>query len=94
MRKCTDLGINVSPNAFVEKVKEVKPNIVGMSGVLTLALDSMKKTVDALQEAGLHDGIKIIIGGNPVNLDASKQLGSDAFTVNAAEGIKICQGWV
>jgi len=89
-----DLGIDASASAFVEKIKEVKPNIVGMSGVLTLALDSMKKTVDAIQEAGLRESVKVIIGGNPVTAEACKQVGADAFTVNAAEGIRICQGWV
>lgn len=89
-----DLGIDVSASAFVEKVKEVKPQIVGMSGVLTLALDAMKVTVDALKEAGLRDEVKIIIGGNPVTEDACKHIGADAFTTNAAEGVKIIQGWV
>jgi methanogenic corrinoid protein MtbC1 len=89
-----DLGIDVDPTAFVEKVREVKPQIVGMSGVLTLAIDAMKNTVDALNEAGLRDGVKVIIGGNPVNADSCKQIGADAFTTNAAEGLKICQGWV
>lgn len=89
-----DLGIDQSANNFVAKVKEVKPDIVGMSGVLTLALDSMKNTVDQLREAGLRDQVKIIIGGNPVTQEACKQIGADAFTVNAAEGVKTCQGWV
>lgn len=89
-----DLGIDVAPGAFVEKVKEVKPNIVGMSGVLTLALDSMKNTITALQEAGLRDNVKIIIGGNPVTGEACKMVGADASTTNAAEGLKICQGWM
>ncbi len=89
-----DLGIDQPADAFVEKVKEVKPDIVGMSGVLTLALESMKVTVDALKEAGLRDSVKIIIGGNPVTKEACEQIGADAFTTNAAEGVKICQGWV
>lgn len=89
-----DLGIDVPAGTFVEKVKEIKPEIVGMSGVLTLALDSMKKTVDALKEAGLRDGVKVIIGGNPVTEEACRVIGADAFTTNAAEGVKICQGWV
>lgn len=89
-----DLGIDVSAGAFVAKVREVKPQIIGMSGILTLAINSMKNTVDAINEAGLRDGVKIIIGGNPVNEDACKQIGADAFTTNAAEGLKICQGWV
>lgn len=89
-----DLGIDTPASVFVEKVKEVKPEIVGMSGVLTLALDSMKSTVDALKEAGLRDGVKIIIGGNPVTEGACRMIGADAFTTNAAEGIKICRRWV
>jgi len=89
-----DLGIDVAPAAFVHKVKDVKPEIVGMSGVLTLALDSMKNTVDELKEAGLKDSLKIIIGGNPVTAEACNSVGADAFTTNAAEGLKICQEWL
>ncbi|AOT68688.1 cobalamin B12-binding domain-containing protein [Geosporobacter ferrireducens] len=89
-----DLGIDVSASAFVEKIKEVKPQVVGMSGVLTLALDSMKNLIDELKNAGLRDSVKTIIGGNPVTKEACEQIGADAFTTNAAEGVKICQGWV
>ncbi|MDN5307726.1 MAG: hypothetical protein PWP16_1089, partial [Eubacteriaceae bacterium] len=63
-----------------------------MSGVLTLALDAMKETAEALKAAGVPS--KIIIGGNPVTKEASEFIGADAFTTNAAEGVKICQGWV
>ncbi|MPW24283.1 cobalamin-binding protein [Alkalibaculum sp. M08DMB] len=89
-----DLGIDQPVSAFVEKVKEVNPDIVGMSGVLTLALEAMKDTVDGLKSAGLRDNVKIIIGGNPVTKEASDRIGADAFTTNAAEGVKICQEWV
>lgn len=89
-----DLGIDQPVSNFVEKVKEVKPNIVGMSGVLTLAIESMKNTLNGLKAAGLRDGVKIIIGGNPVTKEACEYVGADAFTTNAAEGVKICQGWV
>jgi len=89
-----DLGIDQKPEAFIQKIKEVQPEIVGMSGVLTLALESMKKTVEKLQEAGLRDTVKIIIGGNPVTVEACKYIGADAFTTSAAEGVKICQAWV
>ena len=89
-----DLGIDQPASAFVEKIKEVKPDIVGMSGVLTLALESMKETVDALKEAGLRDSVKVIIGGNPVTKEACEQIGADAFTTSAAEGVRIAQGWV
>lgn len=89
-----DLGIDQPVQAFVDKVKEVKPNVVGMSGVLTLALESMKDTVDALKEAGIRDSVKIIIGGNPVTKEACDHIGADAFTTNAAEGVKLVQAWV
>ena len=89
-----DIGIDQPAEAFVNKVKEVNPEIVGMSGVLTLALESMKDTVDAFKAAGIRDNIKVIIGGNPVTKEACEQIGADAFTTNAAEGVKICQSWV
>lgn len=91
--KVIDLGIDQPASEFVENVKKYKPLIVGMSGVLTLALDEMKNTVIALKEAGLRDTVKIIIGGNPVSKEACEQIGADTFTTNAAEGVKICQEW-
>ena len=89
-----DLGIDQSTEDFVEKIKEVNPDFVGMSGVLTLALESMKNTVDGFKEAGLRDSVKVIIGGNPVTKEACEHIGADAFTTNAAEGVKILQEWV
>ncbi|HHV17844.1 MAG TPA: cobalamin-binding protein [Thermoanaerobacterales bacterium] len=89
-----DLGIDQPASAFVEKAKALKPDIIGMSGVLTLAIDSMKDTVDALNNSGLRESVKIIIGGNPVTKEACDYVDADAYTTNAAEGVKICQGWV
>ena len=89
-----DLGVDQPADVFVEKVKEVKPEVVGMSGVLTLSIESMKDTVDSLKEAGLRNDVKVIIGGNPVNEDVRKHVGADAFTINAATGVKMCQEWV
>ncbi|KJF27652.1 cobalamin-binding protein [Clostridium aceticum] len=89
-----DIGIDQSAEAFVQKVKETKPQIIGMSGVLTLAIDSMKNIIDEMKNQGLRDDVKIIIGGNPVTKEACEHVGADAFTTNAAEGVKICQGWV
>ncbi|WP_026394209.1 cobalamin B12-binding domain-containing protein [Acetobacterium malicum] len=87
-----DLGIDVAVEEFVKQAEEVKPQIIGMSGVLTLAIDSMKETVEALKAAGIDS--KIIIGGNPVTKESCQLVGADAFTTNAAEGVKICQGWL
>jgi methanogenic corrinoid protein MtbC1 len=89
----TDLGIDVPPEEFVSKVREIKPQIIAMSGVLTLAVESMKKTVDALKEAGLRDQVKILIGGNAINRDIFKYIGADAFSNNADEGVIDCRNW-
>jgi methanogenic corrinoid protein MtbC1 len=65
-----------------------------MSGVLTLAIDSMKNIVNEIEKENLKDKVKIIIGGNPVTKEACEHVRADAFTTNAAEGVKICKEWV
>jgi methanogenic corrinoid protein MtbC1 len=89
-----DLGIDQPVSAFVDKVKEVQPDIVGLSGVLTLAIDSMKETIDALKAAGLRDAVKVTIGGACASEDAMVVSGADAWSTNAAEGVKVCLNWV
>jgi methanogenic corrinoid protein MtbC1 len=92
--KVVDIGIDQAPTAFVKAVQENKPKIVGLSGVLTLSIDSMKRTVEALKDAGLRDSVKITIGGNAVNQEACAHVGADAWSKNAAEAVKICGAWV
>lgn len=77
-----DLGIDTAPEKIVETMKTEDIHVVLLSGVLTLALDSMKKTVDVIGEAGLRDGAKILIGGAPVNEDARVMVGADAWATN------------
>lgn len=89
-----DLGIDQKPGAFISKVIEIQPQIVGLSGLLSGALRNMKVTVDSLTEAHLRDNVKIIIGGNPVTEEACRHIGADAFTTNASEGVRICQNWM
>lgn len=89
-----DLGVDVAPEKFVEKVKEVKPDIVGISGLLTLSLDTMGDVVNALKEAGLRDSVKVMIGGNPVSEAVQLRVGADAHSNNAATGVKQCKEWV
>lgn len=89
-----DLGTDVPVEKFVEKIKETNANIVGFSGLLTIALDTMKETTEALKIAGLRDKIKIIIGGLPVDEMWMKEVGADAFTDNAFEGVNIVTNWV
>jgi methanogenic corrinoid protein MtbC1 len=89
--KIVDIGVDQSIDSFTEKIKEVKPDIVGLSGVLTLAIESMKDTINGFKEAGLRDDIKIIVGGAPVSRTVCEYVGADAFTTNAAEGVNICK---
>jgi methanogenic corrinoid protein MtbC1 len=91
--KVVDIGIDQKPEAFVKAIKENNPKVVGFSGVLTLAIDSMKKTIEAFKTAGLS-GFKVIIGGNAVNPEACSYVGADSWSKNAAEAVKTCGTWV
>jgi len=84
-----DIGVDISPEVFVQWVKEKNADVVGYSGLLTIALEAMKKTTEALKKAGLRDQVKIIIGGMPVDEMWMKEAGADAYTDNAFEGVKI-----
>jgi 5-methyltetrahydrofolate--homocysteine methyltransferase len=79
-----DLGKDVSPESFVEAVKKHEPDILGMSALLTTTMRAMENTVKALQEAGVRDQLKIMIGGAPVTQSFSDQIGADAYASNAA----------
>jgi methylmalonyl-CoA mutase cobalamin-binding domain/chain len=88
-----DLGIDVHPETIVQAAKENGIHIVALSGVLTLAIDSMKATVEAFKAAGLRDGVKIIVGGAPVTAEYCEQIGADDWSVNAAKTVQICRDW-
>ncbi|MDR1572047.1 MAG: cobalamin-dependent protein [Clostridiales Family XIII bacterium] len=89
-----DIGIDQKPEAFVDAVKTNSPEIVGLSGVLTLSIDSMKRTIEALAAADLRAGLKVTIGGNAASEDACKYVGADDWSRNAAEAVKTCGSWV
>ena len=79
-----DLGTDVSADAFVEAVKQHEPDLVGMSALLTTTMPSMTATVEALEEAGLRDRVKILIGGAPVTQAYADQIGADGFAPDAS----------
>jgi len=89
-----DLGVDVSPEKFVEKTKETGANIVGLSGFLTLAFDSMKKTVEAIEKAGLRDKVKIMIGGGQVTEEVREYVGADAYGRNAMDAVALAKKWI
>ena len=88
-----DLGVDVPAETFVQKVAELKPQVVGLSGFLTMAYEQMKKTVDALKEAGLRDGVKVMIGGAIMDDAAARFIGADAYGADASAAVRLCQDW-
>jgi 5-methyltetrahydrofolate--homocysteine methyltransferase len=78
-----DLGFNVDPDKFVEAIKEHQPNIVGMSALLTTTMRAMGHTIKAIEEAGLRDQVKIMVGGAPVDAEFADRIGADGYGSNA-----------
>jgi 5-methyltetrahydrofolate--homocysteine methyltransferase len=89
-----DIGINQKPSKFVEAIREFQPKVVGMSGLLTLAFDSMKKTVEAIEEAGLRKAVRIMIGGGVVTEKIKEYSGADAYAPDAMAGVRLCKQWI
>ena len=89
-----DLGIDVPVQTFVNAIKETGSKVVGLSGFLTLAFDSMKKTIDAIKEAGLRDDIHIMIGGGQIDDQVMAYTGADAYGRDAMQAVKLTQGWI
>jgi 5-methyltetrahydrofolate--homocysteine methyltransferase len=89
-----NLGVDVPAQTFVEKLKEVDADILALSGFLTLAFDQMKLTVKAVQEAGLRDEVKIMIGGAPMDEAVVEYIGADAFGPDAAAAVRLANDWI
>jgi methanogenic corrinoid protein MtbC1 len=88
-----NLGVDVPAEEFVAKIRDVKPEVVGMSGFLTLAFEQMKRTVEAIKEAGLRDRVKIMIGGAIMDESAAQYVGADAYGADAAAAVKLAKSW-
>lgn len=89
-----DLGVDVSPEKFVEAVKKHRPDIVAMSALLTTTVDEMENVIKALKEAGLRNRVKVIIGGAPVTREFAEKIGADAAAEDAIDGVNICRSWI
>ena len=85
-----DLGVDVPPERFVEAVREYKPDIVGMSALLTTTMLEMRNVIDALKAAGLRDKVKVIVGGAAVDEEFAREIGADAYAENAVEAVRKC----
>jgi methanogenic corrinoid protein MtbC1 len=89
-----DLGIDVPAQKFVDKIKETGAPVVGLSGFLALAFDSMKETVEAIKAAGLRDKVKIMIGGGQMSDDIKEYTGADAYGKDAMAGVSLAKKWI
>lgn len=83
-----DLGVDVSPDKFVQAVKD-GADIIGLSALLTTTMPSMKKTIEALDAAGLRGSVKIMIGGAPVTIEYATQIGADGYAPDAASAVEL-----
>lgn len=86
-----DLGVDIHPAAFVKAVKEHKPQVIGMSALLTTTMLSMKDTIEALKEEGLRDSVKIIVGGAPISQGFADEIGADGYAPDAATATDLCK---
>ncbi len=91
--RVVDLGFDVSPKAFADEVEKTRPDILGMSALITTTMISMEETIRELRRRGLMDGVKVIIGGAAVDADYAARIGADAAARDAIEGVAICSGW-
>jgi methanogenic corrinoid protein MtbC1 len=89
-----DLGVDVPVDKFISALQESGATVLGMSGLLTLAFDSMKATVQALHAAGLRDKVKVMIGGGPVDGNVCRVVGADDWGADAQQAVRLAKGWL
>lgn len=86
-----DLGVDIKPEAFVQSVEETSANLIGMSALLTTTMPMMKDTIEALEEAGLRNSVKVIIGGAPVTQSYADEIGADGYAADAASAVELAK---
>jgi 5-methyltetrahydrofolate--homocysteine methyltransferase len=89
-----DLGVDVPAETFVAEIRNFKPDVVALSGFLTLAYTSMKDTVAAIQQAGLRDDVKIMVGGGTIDQKICDYAGADAFGADAMAAVSLVNQWL
>jgi 5-methyltetrahydrofolate--homocysteine methyltransferase len=89
-----DLGVNVPTARIVNAVKEFRPDVVGMSALLSLTMPKMQEVIEALKREVLRNNVKIIVGGAALTPEFAQKIGADHKAANALEGVKKCNEWV
>jgi methanogenic corrinoid protein MtbC1 len=88
-----DLGVDVEPTIFVNEVKRAHPQVLGLSALLTTALEEMRNTLDELRTAGVKINLRVLLGGNALKKEFGVEIGADATALDAVEGLQICKEW-
>ncbi|MCX7146492.1 MAG: cobalamin-dependent protein [Sulfuritalea sp.] len=88
-----DIGIDVPVKTFIDEIRAYEPDVVGLSGFLTLAFESMKETIAAFEKEGMREKFKVMIGGGQIDETVRAYTGADAFGINAVEAVNLCRGW-
>ena len=89
-----DIGVDAPIESFIAAIEEWKPDVVALSGFLTLAFTAMKETIAAFDQQGLRQNFKVMIGGGQIDEQVRKYTGADAFGVNAVEAVHLCRKWM
>ncbi|ACL06585.1 Methionine synthase [Desulfatibacillum aliphaticivorans] len=89
-----DLGVDVPADKIIEAAKEFQPDIIGLSGLLTLAFDPMKAFVEKLAAEGLRDKYKVMIGGAQMDQQVCEYIGADAWVTDAVAGVNQSKEWL
>ena len=90
----TDLGTDVSPEKFVESLKQSQAQIVGMSALLTTTMGQMKATIQAMETTGLRNKVKVLVGGAPVTERFAREVGADGYAPDAASAVDLAKSFV
>jgi len=86
-----DLGADVKPEKIIEAIEEHKPDIVAMSALLTTTMGNMKTVINMMEDAGVHKGISVMIGGAPVTQDYADEIGADGFSIDASQAASLAK---
>ena len=89
-----DLGVDVAPATVVKAILDYEPAVLGLSGLLTVAYDSMKQTIQAIEAAGLRDRVRIMIGGAQMSDGIREYAGADAFGTDAVAAVRLAEQWI
>ncbi len=89
-----NIGVDVPPEEIVDNIKELKPEVVGLSAFLTTAIDDLKETIEVIDGEGLREDVRIMIGGAPINQEVTEHVGADDWGEDAMEAVRLAKKWV